>query len=149
MQDRILYNYSKIPGPGGTTFDSTSTYDFFRQRFHAGVDVRLVNDTGAAKAGGYMQLEYRGGWGGSSPDASDPRGNAPANNPYNRLQPRGIRYGFVYYNHSEKLNLSVGILPVTDRVGRILFDADWDFNVGGIALGGKLAKVITAWRLCG
>lgn len=139
-QNRVLYNYSNIPGPGGTAFDSTKYYDFFRQRFRAGVDIRLVNDTGAAKAGAYMQFEYRGGWGGSSPMASDPRGNPPVNNPYNRLQPRGIRYGFVYYNLSEKLNFSAGILPLTDRVGRVLFDADWDFNVGGITLGGKLGK---------
>ncbi len=140
LQDRVMYNYSNIPGPGGTTFDSTEYYDFFRQRFRAGLDIRLVDSAGVSKAGAYAQFEYRGGWGGSSPAQSDPRGSLPVNNPYNRLQPRGIRYGFVYYNHNEHFNLSVGILPLTDRVGRVLFDADWDLNVGGITIDGKCDK---------
>ncbi len=135
LQYRIMYNNSNIPGPGGTTYDNSANYDFFRQRFRIGVNVQKAN-----KVGVYTQLEYRGGWGGSSPALSDARDSAPVNNPYNRLQPRGIRYGFIYYAPSEKLNLSAGIIPLTDGVGRILFDADWDFNVGGIVLGGKLTK---------
>ncbi len=135
LQYRVMYNKSNIPGPGGTTFLDNTNYDFFRQRFRIGFDIQS-----AGKMGVYTQLEYRGGWGGSSPAVSDARGSAPVNNPYNRLQPRGIRYGFIYYALNEKLNLSAGIIPLTDGVGRILFDADWDFNVGGIVLGGRLTK---------
>ncbi len=140
VQDRIMYNISNIPGPGGTSFDNTINYDFFRQRFRTGIDIRLTDSEGMSKAGVYTQLEYRGGWGGSSPMQSDPRGLDPVNNPYNRLQSRGIRYGFVYYNHNENLHISAGIIPLTDRVGRILFDADWDFNVGGLTMGGKVME---------
>lgn len=135
LQYRVMYNNSNIPGPGGTTYLNNMNYDFFRQRFRIGIDIQSMG-----KIGVYTQLEYRGGWGGSSPITSDARELSPINNPYNRLQPRGIRYGFVYYAPNEKLNLSVGIIPLTDGIGRILFDADWDFSVGGIALGGKLAK---------
>ena len=32
----------------------------------------------------------------------------------------------------------VGILPTMDQVGRVLWDGEWDFFVGGAALGGKV-----------
>lgn len=141
MQNRIMYNMSNIPGLGGTTFDSTDSYDFFRQRYRFGLDFKLFNTSDSSNVGVYIQPEFRGGWGGSSPDVSDPRGAAPVNNPYNRLQPRGLRYAFAYYEKSKKLNFSAGILPLTDQLGRTLFDADWDFNVGGIVLGGVINKL--------
>ncbi|TAK42955.1 MAG: hypothetical protein EPO28_06620 [Saprospiraceae bacterium] len=139
-QNRVMYDLSNIPGPGGTSFSNTGTYDFFRQRFRAAVDVRYVDTTQAIQAGAYTQLEYRGGWGGSSPAVSDPRGSLPVINPYNRLQPRGVRYGFVYLDYKDKATFSAGILPLTDGMGRVLFDADWDFNVGGIAMSGPFFK---------
>lgn len=137
VQYRIMYNNANLPGPGGTTSISTKSYDFFRQRFRLGIDLRSDEN-----AGGYAQFEYRGGWGGSSPFASDPRSAAPVNNPFNRLEARGLRYGFLYKKFEdtpfgETLNISAGILPLTDQVGRLLFDADWDFNVGGIVAGGS------------
>jgi hypothetical protein len=139
-QNRIMYNLSNIPGPGGTDFGNTSSYDFFRQRFRTAFDVRFVDTTRTVQAGVYTQLEYRGGWGGSSPLTSDPRDVGVINNPYNRLQSRGVRYGFVYFESKEKTIIAAGILPLTDGIGRVLFDADWDFNVGGISVGGPLFK---------
>ncbi|RMG83159.1 MAG: hypothetical protein D6714_10215, partial [Bacteroidetes bacterium] len=135
-QNRVMYNLSNVPGPGGTTFQNTKAYDFFRQRFRAALDVRYADSTRAVQAGVYTQLEYRGGWGGSSPAFSDPRTPGPDLNPYNFLQARGVRYGFVYFDYNKKTRLAAGILPLTDNVGRVLFDADWDFNVGGVTLGG-------------
>jgi len=140
MQNRVMYNMSNLPGPGGSTFDNTSRYDFFRQRYRFGIDMSLYEAAGVTGAGVYIQPEFRGGWGGSSPAVSDPRGMAPVNNPYNRLQPRGLRYAFAYYERSSKLHFAAGILPVTDRCGRMLFDSDWDFNVGGIVAGGTIGK---------
>jgi hypothetical protein len=139
LQTRVMYNFSNIPGPGGTGFDNTEYYDFFRQRFREGFNISLVDKEGSVKAGTYLQFEQRGGWGGSSPVVSDPRSLGPTMNPYNFLQSRGLRFGFVYYNYSEKLNISAGLLPLIDQVGRLLFDADWDFSVGGITMGGNLS----------
>jgi hypothetical protein len=140
LQNRVMYNFSNIPGPGGTDFNNTEYYDFFRQRFREGFNISLVDKEGSVKAGTYLQFEQRGGWGGSSPAVSDPRGLGPTMNPYNFLQSRGLRFGFVYYNYSDKLTISAGILPLTDQVGRLLFDADWDFSVGGITIGGDLTN---------
>jgi hypothetical protein len=140
MQNRVMYNLSNLPGPGGSTFGSTAHYDFFRQRYRFGVDMSLYEAAGRSGAGVYIQPEFRGGWGGSAPGVSDPRGMAPVNNPYNRLQPRGLRYAFAYYERSSRLHFHAGILPLTDRCGRMLFDADWDFNVGGILVGGDFGK---------
>lgn len=61
LQYRVMYNLSNI----GTEDD----YDFFRQRMRVTLDVKPN-----ANAGGFAQIEYRGGWGGTSPRASDPRG---------------------------------------------------------------------------
>jgi hypothetical protein len=144
VQYRVLFNFSNIPGPGGSTFDKTEYYDFFRQRFRVASDIHFTDNNRKVKTGGYMQIEYRGGWGGSGPMVSDPRLSVPILNPFNRLQERGLRYGFVYLNNKDKFNLAVGILPLTDQVGRVLFDADWDFNVGGIVISGKSTK--TSYR---
>ncbi len=94
-------------------------------------------------AGAYLQMEYRGGFGGSSPAASDPRGESGANtdgtpNTFHRLQARGIRYGYIYVTPIENHTLVVGILPTIDQVGRVPWDGKWDFFVGGASLGGKL-----------
>jgi hypothetical protein len=132
VQHRVMYNNSSIPGVGDTSFSDTEWSDFIRQRLRVGLDVRSSDNVGA-----YVQLEYRGGWGGSSPTSSDPRELPPVINPYNRLQSRGVRYGFLYANMSEAFNLSAGIIPLTDMVGRVMFDADRDFNVGGVLLWGK------------
>jgi hypothetical protein len=141
VQYRVMYNFSNIPGPGGSTFDNSEYYEFFRQRFRLATDFSFTDSVNNIKTGGYMQLEYQGGWGGSSPEYSDPRASVPVVNPYNRLQARGLRYGFVYYDYKETFSLQAGILPITDQVGRLLFDADWDFNVGGITVGGKTTKI--------
>lgn len=139
-QARIMYNMSNIPGPGGSILSETSNYDFFRQRVRFGADIRFVDTTDNVQVGAYTQLEYRGGWGGSSPAFSDPRASAPTINPYNNIQPRGIRYGYAYAQWNNRTTLVAGILPLTDAYGGVLFDADWDFNVGGIALGGPFLQ---------
>lgn len=154
-QYRILYNASNIPsgvnssslpstgsGPGQLTYGNTTGYDFFRQRMRLAFDIRPKDSD---NVGGYMQLEYRGGFGGSSPAASDPRGETGTNpdgtaNAYNRLQARGVRYGYIYVTPIENHTLVAGILPTLDQVGRVLWDGEWDFNVGGAALGGKIGN---------
>ncbi len=65
IQYRVMYNNSNIA--------STKQYDFFRQRLRLNLDVHTEEDVG-----GFIQIEYRGGWGGSSPDFSDPRGFTPS-----------------------------------------------------------------------
>lgn len=152
-QYRVMYNASNIPsgvnssslpstgtGPGSLNFGDTKNYDFFPQRMRLAFDIRPKDDD---HVGGYMQMEFRGGFGGSSPAASDPRGETGANsdgtpNAFNRLEARGIRYGYVYVTPIEHHTLVVGILPTMDQVGRVLWDGEWDFFVGGAALGGKI-----------
>lgn len=128
LQYRVMYNFSNI----GTEDD----YDFFRQRFRVALDVKP-----AENVGGYAQFEYRGGWGGTSPACSDPRECFPSDPPFNRLQSRGIRYGYVYASPMEGHMLEVGILPLSDQLGDTLFSADWDFNVGGAAYKGMAEPV--------
>ena len=123
LQYRVMYNFSNI-----TTSDD---YDFFRQRFRVTLDVKPGENVG-----GSAQFEYRGGWGGTSPGSSDPRGASVTSIPFNRLQARGIRYGYVYFTHDSHL-IKAGILPVSDQMGDTIFSADWDFNVGGAVLIGK------------
>ena len=127
LQYRVMYNFSNI-----TTKDD---YDFFRQRFRLSLDVKP-----AENVGGYAQFEYRGGWGGTSPQCSDPRGCLTFAPAFNRLQSRGIRYGYLYFTHDGHL-IKAGILPVSDQLGDTIFSADWDFNVGGAALIGKADTV--------
>ncbi len=132
LQYRVMYNRSNLPGAGGSSFLDLNDYDFFRQRFRLTLDVQPTK-----RVGGFVQLEYRGGWG-VGPDISDPRGGISHGVAFNRLSARGIRYGYVYAFLGQGHKLSTGILPVSDKVGDTLFSADWDFNVGGISLEGKL-----------
>ena len=58
-------------------------------------------------------MEYRGGFGWSSPAAIEPRGESGANaggtpNAFNRLQGRGIRYGYIYVTPIENHTLVHG-----------------------------------------
>ncbi|OGW54150.1 MAG: hypothetical protein A2Z60_02220 [Nitrospirae bacterium RIFCSPLOWO2_02_42_7] len=130
LQYRVMYNLSNI----GTEND----YDFFRQRMRITLDVKPTTN-----AGGYAQIEYRGGWGGTSPSCSDPRPPGCVTDPsadsaaFNRLQARGIRYGYVYVSPADGHMLKAGILPASDQLGDTIFSADWDFNVGGILYKGK------------
>ena len=126
IQYRVMYNNSNI--------QSNNQYDFFRQRLRLNFDVKTQ-----AGVGGFFQLEYRGGWGGSSPAFSDPR-DAYAVNAFNRLQARGVRYGYLYFPAGPGTVLA-GILPANDQVDQMLFSADWDFNIGGIAYAGKVGDI--------
>ena len=56
-----------MPGSGGSTFAEHNNYDFFRQRFRLSLDVQPTQ-----KVGGFVQVEFRGGWG-VGPDITDPR----------------------------------------------------------------------------
>ena len=134
LQYRVMYNNSNMPGSGGSTFTDHRDYDFFRQRFRLSLDVQP-----SERIGGFVQLEFRGGWG-VGPDISDPREDLSQAVAFNRLKARGIRYGYIYALLGKEQRLSVGILPVSDKVGDTLFSADWDFNVGGISLEGNLSK---------
>ena len=129
VQHRVMYNNSNIA--------STKQYDFFRQRLRVDFDVSTEDGVGT-----FFQIEYRGGWGGSSPSSSDPRGTY-AINAFNRLQARGLRYGYLYAPVGPGTVLA-GILPANDEVNQMLFSADWDLNVGGIAYAGKAGGV--NWR---
>jgi len=126
IQYRVMYNNSNI--------QSDNQYDFFRQRLRLNFDVKTQ-----AGVGGFLQLEYRGGWGGSSPDVSNPK-DAYAVNAFNRLQARGVRYGYLYFPAGPGTVLA-GILPANDQVDQMLFSADWDLNIGGIAYAGKVGDV--------
>jgi hypothetical protein len=134
LQYRVMYNLSNIPLSGVSTFADTEDYDFFRQRMRLNIDLQPAHGTyeHMENIGGFLQLEYRGGWGGSSPASSDPRGGLSLN-AFNRLQARGVRYGYIYYTPNDMSYLAAGIIPVSDQMGDTLFSADWDFNVGGIA----------------
>jgi hypothetical protein len=121
-----MYNNSNI--------QSNNQYDFFRQRLRLNFDVKTQ-----AGVGGFFQLEYRGGWGGSSPAFSDPR-DAYAVNAFNRLQARGVRYGYLYFPAGPGTVLA-GILPANDQVDQMLFSADRDLNIGGIAYTGKVGDI--------
>lgn len=136
FQYRVMWNGSNLPLAGVTTATDPKSNDFFRQRMRLNIDV-APND----KVGGFMQLEYRGGFGGTSPEFSDPRGNGLSLNAFNRLEARGVRYGYVYYRPITDTYLAAGIIPLSDRLGDTLFSADWDFNVGGIVADGKLGTL--------
>jgi hypothetical protein len=136
LQYRVMYNYSNIPLSGVNTAADTDDYDFFRQRMRFNIDVQPVENVG-----GFLQLEYRGGWGGSSPASSDPRGAGLSLNAFNRLEARGVRYGYIYYIPNDASYLAAGIIPVSDQLGDTNFSADWDFNVGGIAWSSMFGNV--------
>ncbi len=104
-QYRVMYNASNIPsgvnsgslpaagtGPGQLNFGDTTGYDFLRQRMRLAFDIQQKDSD---NVGLYMQVEYRGGFGGSSPAASDPRGETGANadgtaNAFNDSKPVGF-----------------------------------------------------------
>jgi hypothetical protein len=140
MQYRLVYNASNLPGPGRTTFTDTAGYDFFRQRVRLNLEAAPNDHVGA-----FVQAEFRGGWGGSAPAVSDPRGIEPTRNPFNFLDDRGLRYTSLYWKPSKQQQVMAGILPLSDEFGDTLFSADWDWNVGGVSWLG--ASGGSRWRV--
>lgn len=135
LQYRLMYNASNIPGPSETGFGSAESYDFIRQRARIGLDIRPFENVG-----GYAQLEFRGGLG-VGPDISDPRAGIDFNNvAFNRLEGRGLRYAYIYASPIKEATLVAGILPSSDYLGDTQFSADWDFNVGGVAITGEIGS---------
>ena len=100
LQYRVMWNGSNIPLSGVTSAADTENYNFFRQRMRFNIDIQPAEDVG-----GFLQLEYRGGWGGGSPMSSDPRGVGPTLNAFNRLPARGVRYGYIYYTPEDNCYL--------------------------------------------
>lgn len=135
LQYRLMYNASNIPGPSETSFGNTESYDFLRQRARIGLDIRPFENVG-----GYAQLEFRGGLG-VGPDISDPRAGIDFNNiAFNRLDDRGLRYAYIYASPIKEATIVAGILPSSDYLGDTQFSADWDFNVGGVAITGEIGS---------
>ncbi len=133
IQYRLMYNASNIPGPADTNFGNTKSYDFFRQRARLGIDIRPFENVG-----GYAQLEFRSGLG-VGPGISDPREGIDFNNvAFNRLDDRGLRYAYFYASPLKEATFVAGIIPSSDYLGDTQFSADWDFNVGGVALTGLI-----------
>ncbi len=126
VQHRVMYNYSNA--------GSKNNYDFFRQRLRVNFDVSLEEGVGT-----YFQVEYRGGWGGSSPQYDDPRATYKVN-ALNRLKARGLRYGYLYAPVGGG-TLLAGLIPANDEVNQMLFSADWDLHVGGIAYTGNFGGI--------
>ena len=133
IQYRFMYNASNIPGPGGSSFGDTDGYDFARQRLRLNFDVKPKD----YDAGAHMQFEFRGGSGGTAPGDTDPRSVEPTLNPFNFIDVRGIRFGYLYWDPAPDQRVIGGILPVSDEFGDTLFSADWDWNVAGVALLGE------------
>jgi hypothetical protein len=125
IQYRVMYNNSNIGAEDG--------YDFFRQRLRLNIDVHTED-----RVGGFLQIEYRGGWGGASPAGSDPRDSYTINM-NNRLQARGLRYGYVYFPIGPG-QFKAGLVPLDDQFDQMIFSADWDFNVGGLTYDGKAGQ---------
>ena len=138
-----MCNASNIPS-GASIMESADGRNRYRQtelwRQFTGYDFSPAHAPGARSStqgfqqcrGLHAEMEYRGGFGGSSPAASDPRGESGANagrhpNAFNRLQARGIRYGMLHVTLIENHTLVVGILPTIDQVGRVLWDGE-DFS---------------------
>lgn len=140
VQYRLVYDGSNLPGPGGTTSDDPAGYDFFRQRVRLNFEFAPNDSVGA-----FVQAEFRGGWGGSAPSASDPRDAQPTVNPFNRIGDRGLRYTYLFWKPSKTQQVMAGILPYSDEFGDTLFSADWDWNVGGIGWLGSADR--SRWRL--
>jgi hypothetical protein len=140
VQYRVVFDDSNVAGPAGSTPDDTTGYNFVRQRVRLNLEAAPNESVGA-----FVQAEFRGGWGGTAPGASDPRGSQPILNPFNRIGDRGLRYTYVYWKPSREHHVMAGILPVSDEFGDTLFSADWDWNAGGVAwLGGSDRS---RWRL--
>src|SRR3989304_7824789 len=104
LQYRVMYNLSNI----GTEDD----YDFFRQRMRITLDVKPTTN-----AGGYAQIEYRGGWGGLGQTGGGTGTPSAGDIPYNRLAARGVRYGYIYVSPADGHMLKAGILPASDQLG--------------------------------
>ena len=140
FSDRWCTHGSNLPGPGGSTPDDAPGYDFFRQRVRLNLEAAPNDSVGA-----FVQVEFRGGWGGSAPGASDPRSGEPAVYPFNRIGDRGLRYTYLFCKASPTQQVTAGILPYSDEFGDTLFSADWDWHVGGVGWlgGGDRAR----WRL--
>jgi hypothetical protein len=135
LQYRLMYNASNIPGPAKTNFGNTKSYDFLRQRARIGLDIRPFENIG-----GYAQLEFRSGLG-IGPGISDPRAGIDFDNiAFNRLETRGLRYAYFYASPIKETTFIAGIIPSSDYLGDTQFSADWDFNVGGAALTGKVGS---------
>ncbi len=133
IQYRLMYNASNIPGPADTTFGSTKSYNLLRQRARLGIDIRPFENVG-----GYAQLEFRSGLG-VGPGISDSREGINYNNvAFNRLDDRGLRYAYFYASPIKEATFVAGIIPQSDYLGQTQFSADWDFNVGGVALTGLI-----------
>jgi hypothetical protein len=133
IQYRLMFNASNIPGPAETNFGNTKSYDFLRQRARLGIDIRPFENVG-----GYAQLEFRSGLG-VGPGISDPREGIDFNNvAFNRLDARGLRYAYFYASPIKEATFVAGIIPSSDYLGDTQFSADWDFNVGGAALTGRI-----------
>lgn len=113
IQYRVMYNNSNI--------QSNKQYDFFRQRLRLSLNVKTEEGVG-----GFLQLEYRKRFGQSGA--------------FNRLDARGVRYGYLYFPVGPGTVLA-GVLPANDEVDQMLFSSDWDLNVGGIAYAGKVSEV--------
>ena len=141
VQYRVMYNASNIPGPGGSSFADTADYDFFRQRLRLNLDLS-PKDT---DAGAFVQVEFRGGSGGSAPRTTDPRALEPRLNAFNFIDARGIRFGYLYWDPAKDHRLTAGIVPESDRFGDTLFSADWDFSVGGVVYHGQ--EGMARWRI--
>jgi hypothetical protein len=129
LQYRLIYESSNLPGPGGTTFDDARGYDYARQRLRLNLGVAPRGED----VGAFVQVEFRGGSGGTAPASSDPRDQEPTLNPFNRIDFRGLRYGYLYWQPEASDLWMAGILPLSDELGDTLFSADWDWNVGGLA----------------
>ena len=130
-QYRLMFNASNIPGPGGTNFGNTKSYNFLQQRIRIALDIRPFENVG-----GYTQFEFRNEWG-VGPDSSDPSESIDFDNiAFNRLDDRGLRYAYFYASPIKEATFVAGIIPSSDYLGDTQFSADWDFNVGGLALTG-------------
>jgi hypothetical protein len=133
IQYRLMYNASNIPGPAGTTFGNTKSYDFLSQRARLGIDIRPFENVG-----GYVQLEFSNRFG-VGPDTNGSGEEINFNNvAFNRLNARGLRYAYFYASPFRETTFLAGILPSSDYLGDTQFSADWDFNVGGVAFTGIL-----------
>lgn len=131
IQYRLMYNASNIPGPAGTTFGNTKSYDFLSQRARLGIDIRPFENVG-----GYVQLEFSNRFG-VGPDTNGSGEEINFNNvAFNRLNARGLRYAYFYASPFRETTFLAGILPSSDYLGDTQFSADWDFNVGGVAFTG-------------
>lgn len=133
IQYRLMYNASNIPGPAGTTFGNTKSYDFLSQRARLGIDIRPFRNVG-----GYVQLEFSNRLG-VGPGTNGSGEEIDFNNvAFNRLNARGLRYAYIYASPIREVTFLAGVLPSSDYLGDTQFSADWDFNVGGVAFTGVL-----------